>query len=40
MVTVKICIGEEPNTTVADCGGQSGVAVTAPAVFWTVNLPF
>jgi hypothetical protein len=35
-----LCIGEGPNTTVADCGGHSGVAVTAPAVFCTVNRPF
>ena len=32
-------IGDGPKTTVADCGVQSGVVVTAPAVFWTVYPP-
>jgi hypothetical protein len=32
-------IVDGPRSTVADCGGQSGVAVIAPAKFCTVNPP-
>jgi hypothetical protein len=33
-----LSIVDGPSNTVADCGGQSGVAVTVPAKFCTVNL--
>lgn len=32
-------IEDGPKSTVADCGGQSGVVVIAPCKFCTVNLP-
>ncbi len=34
-----LSIVDGPKSTVADCGGQSGVVVIAPAKFCTVNPP-